>query len=83
MNQDREKMIAEILKEARAEDAREGGRFDRDGWGNFFLEDWKKDHEAVEEAWRIYNDERNQAEDDAAAMSEEDDPEPWPRRGAR
>jgi hypothetical protein len=44
----------ELLAEALAEDKREGGRFDRDGWGNYFLEDWKHDPEAVEEAWRLY-----------------------------
>lgn len=51
----REAHIMELLREAHAEDDREGSRFDRDGWGNFFLEDWKRDPGAVEEAWLIYD----------------------------
>jgi hypothetical protein len=51
---ERDEYIAELVREANAEDDREGSRFDRDGWGNFFIEDWKRDPEAVEAAWKIY-----------------------------
>jgi hypothetical protein len=47
--------VALLLEAAFEEDDREGSRFDHDGWGNFFLEDWKKDPEVVEAAWREYS----------------------------
>jgi hypothetical protein len=47
--------VKAIVKEALAEDKREGGRFDREGWSNFTLEDWRRDPDAVDEAWMIYN----------------------------
>lgn len=54
---EREEFVSELVREAYAEDAREGSHFDRDGWRNFFPEDWKRDPEAVEAAWRIYENE--------------------------
>jgi hypothetical protein len=56
-------MIARIVDEARAEDRREGGRFDRDGWGNFFLEDWKRNPAAVNAAWLVYDEMRASQEE--------------------
>ncbi len=47
--------VLNLFHAARREDCREGSRFDRDRWGNFFLEDWKRDREAVEAAWRYYD----------------------------
>jgi hypothetical protein len=51
---ERQEIIAELVREARAEDDREGSHFDRDGWGNFFLEDRRREPGIVEDAWRIY-----------------------------
>ncbi len=51
---DHEAHIESLVIEALKEDKRTGGTFDLDGWGNFFLEDWKKDPEAVEDAWTLY-----------------------------
>ena len=48
--------VDEMVAEALAEDKREGSRFDREGWSNYFLEDWKCDPNAVELAWLIYED---------------------------
>jgi hypothetical protein len=47
--------IDSLVQEAREEDKREGSHFDRDGWGNFFLEEWKTRPEEVAAAWRIYD----------------------------
>jgi hypothetical protein len=54
---ERDELISELVREGYAEDEREGSRFDRDGWFNFFPEDLKRDPEAVEAAWRIYEHE--------------------------
>jgi hypothetical protein len=50
--------VKAMVDEALAEDKREGSRFDREGWSNFFLVDWEKDPDAVEEAWLIYDEMR-------------------------
>lgn len=52
------KHIRAILEEALAEDAREGSRFEREGFANFFLEDWRRDPDAVEQAWLLYDEHR-------------------------
>jgi len=44
--------VAEILAEALAEDAREGSRFDADGFSSYFLEGCAS--EEVAEAWSLY-----------------------------
>jgi hypothetical protein len=49
-----QKLVQELLREALAEDAREGSHFDADGWSNYFLEDWKRTPAAVEDAWLAY-----------------------------
>lgn len=49
--------VAELVKEAREEDAREGSKFDAAGFANFFPEENKTDPEAVEQAWRVYENE--------------------------
>jgi hypothetical protein len=50
------KHIQAILQEALAEDAREGSRFDREGFANYFMEDWRHDPDAVEQAWLLYDE---------------------------
>jgi hypothetical protein len=54
------KHVQAILKEAQAEDAREGSRFDREGFANYFLEDWRRDPAAVEQAWILYDERRTE-----------------------
>lgn len=46
--------VATLLAEALAEDAREGGRFDADGFSNFFPEEGRDNPDLVAEAWRLY-----------------------------
>jgi len=58
----RETLIDWMVAEARAEDAREGGKFDKEGFGNFFPEyrsdaaehdvEWEDD--IWNEAWSAY-----------------------------
>lgn len=58
MTEEREEIIKELVREAHAEDERsESGHFDREGWVNFFLEDWKRHPELVIAAWRVYENE--------------------------
>jgi len=55
-------LIAAMVSEARAEDIREGGKFDKEGFGNFFPEyradaeehgiEW--DDDIWSEAWSAY-----------------------------
>lgn len=49
--------VHELVLEAHEEDARSGSHFDRDGWGNYFIEEWKINPENVTEAWAIYENE--------------------------
>ncbi len=48
-------LIRGMVAEAHDEDRRSGSRFDRDGWGNYFLETWKINPEAVRLAWTLYD----------------------------
>jgi hypothetical protein len=56
--EEREAHVRDILQEAQAEDAREHGRFDREGFANYFLADWRRDPDAVEQAWILYDERR-------------------------
>lgn len=46
----------DLLSEALAEDAREGSRFDADGFSNFFPEEGRDCPAMVAEAWRLYQE---------------------------
>ena len=46
----RETLIGYMVSEARAEDAREGGKFDKEGFGNFFPE-YRSDAAEHEVEW--------------------------------
>jgi hypothetical protein len=54
-----EAKVAELVQEALAEDKREGGRFDEDGWSNYFHEDWKICPDAVRDAWFVYDEQQD------------------------